>query len=171
MQYSKFVNENTIPNKERGGEAMKKSNAFVKRLMAATMAAALCATMTELPVAAQAGQNDKGIESNAGNDAADGTVSDADTESKDAFDIQNISGLYNEQKITLSNPEQVKAAYSRAAKGLLVSGNSTDVADNTFTFADEFDFSGGTIGRVDVDALSVKGTKAKLEFYLDDNIV
>ena len=23
MQYSKFVNENTIPNKERGGEAMK----------------------------------------------------------------------------------------------------------------------------------------------------
>ena len=116
MQYSKFVNENTIPNKERGGEAMKKSNAFVKRLMAATMAAALCATMTELPVAAQAGQNEKGIESNAGNDAADGTVSDADTESKDAFDIQNISGLYNEQKITLSNPEQVKAAYSRAAK-------------------------------------------------------
>lgn len=148
---------------------MKKSNAFVKRLMAATMAAALCATMTELPVAAQAGQNEKGIESNAGNDAADGTVSDADTESKDAFDIQNISGLYNEQKIILSNPEQVKAAYSKAAEGLLVSGNSTDVADNTFTFADEFDFSGGTIGRVDVDALSVKGTKAKLEFYLDDN--
>ena len=86
----------------------------------------------------------------------------------EAFDIQNISGLYNEQKITLSNPEQVKAAYSKAAKGLLVSGNSTDVADNTFTFADEFDFSGGTIGRVDVDALSVKGTKAKLEFYLEE---
>ena len=41
---------------------MKKSNAFVKRLMAATMAAALGATMTELPVAAQAGQNEKGIE-------------------------------------------------------------------------------------------------------------
>lgn len=114
---------------------MKKSNAFVKRLMAATMAAALCATMAELPVAAQAGQNEKGVESNAGNDSSEGTVSDADTESKDAFDIQNISDLYNEQKITLSNPEQVKAAYSKAAKGLLVSGNSTDVADNTFTFA------------------------------------
>ena len=77
---------------------MKKSNAFVKRLMAATMAAALCATMAELPVAAQAGQNEKGVESNAGNDSSEGTVSDADTESKDAFDIQNISGLYNEQK-------------------------------------------------------------------------
>lgn len=82
---------------------------------------------------------------------------------KTAFDIQNISGLYNKQKITLSNPEQVKAAYSKAAEGLLVSCNSTDVADNTFTFADEFD-SRRNDGRVDVDALSVKGTKANWNF-------
>lgn len=147
---------------------MKKNNAFVKRLMAATMAAALCATMTELPVAAQAGQNEKGAESSAENNSADGTVSDVEAETKDAFDSQNISDLFNNQKFTVSNPEQVKAEYSKEAKGLLVSGNAADVANSVFTFADEFDFSKGTVGRIDVDALALKGSKVKLEFYLDD---
>lgn len=148
---------------------MKKNHAFVKRLMAATMATVLCATMAELPVNAGSEQSDKNTVADKDGENPSKETEESKKDSAGAFDPQDISSLYNNQKLSLSMTEQIKAEYNKQASGLLVSGNAADMKENVFTFADEFDFSDGTIGRIDVNALAEKGSSAKIAFYLDDS--
>lgn len=143
---------------------MKKNTMFATRILAAALAVTLSAS--SFPVIAKAEvQSDGNKQSVERSVKANGET----TENVGAFDKKDIATLFNEQKFTVSNPEQVKAEYNRDAEGLLVSGDSKEVANSVFTFAEEFDFSNGTIGRVDVDAVSAKGSNATIQFYLDDS--
>ena len=137
------------------------------RTAAIVMSAAMCLTGVSLP--AKAG--------NAANEAASVKIQTAEsgtdqktvTTETTAFDQQKISDLYQQKKILLSNPDVVSAAENKTAGGLLISGKDTDITDSRFTFAEELDFSSGVMGRVDLDALAVKGNPVEVQFYLDDS--
>lgn len=86
-----------------------------------------------------------------------------------AFQVMDINSMFSKGELTISDGSKVTAEYNKAADGLLVSGSKADMAGTVFTFAKEFDFSSGVVGRIDIDALAVKGNKIALDFYVDDN--
>lgn len=86
----------------------------------------------------------------------------------EAFQQKNLSDLYENGKLVLSDQGEMSVKYSKSADGLLANGTKEDLANTVFTFTEPFDFSEGVIGRLNVDALAAKGNQLKICFYLDD---
>lgn len=144
---------------------MKKRN-LVLRTAAVLMTAAMCLTGVNLPAKAEAvsAKAEKQVQTDLKGSAAQ-EVSAEST----AFDQQKVSALYQQKKLTLSNPDAISAQENKTAGGLLISGKNADIAENMFSFAEELDFSKGVIGRVDLDAMAAKGNPVEVQFYLDDS--
>lgn len=96
---------------------------------------------------------------------ATGEVSSEDA----SFDIQKLRTLYADGKLTASGSDELKIQDSEKNGGILVSGTSEQLATETFTFADTFDFGSGIVGRWTMDAMAAKGQNLTVSLYLDDD--
>lgn len=86
----------------------------------------------------------------------------------EAFQMKDLSELYNKGKLTVTQSGSLSVKDSKSADGLLISGTKEELSGVVFTFSDSFDFSEGVIGRLNVNALSAKANQLKICFYLDD---
>lgn len=87
-------------------------------------------------------------------------------ETNESTDKQDIVKLLGEQKFTVSN-SKVSMTEHEKGKGVLIKGNSENIAESVFLFQDEIDFGAVEATYIVVDGLAAKKKKVTLQFYLD----
>ncbi len=82
---------------------------------------------------------------------------------------QYATELLEKGMLSVDN-ENISMEANEKSDSVIISGANADILGATFKVDKTFNFDGGIVSRFSFDGLTVRGTKATLAFYLDDEI-
>lgn len=85
-----------------------------------------------------------------------------------AYGKQNLTELNTDKKLIFKDLPSLKAKNDEEGEGLLLKDSGEEFASGRIALREEFRFDGNAVGRITVDGLAERGTKASVEVYLDD---
>ena len=90
-----------------------------------------------------------------------------DTSISDPYFMHQFTDLKAKKDLEL--PEGIAAEETAGGDGIVLTGKKAVFTDNKILIKKKFDFTDGTVGRIQIDALGDKGLKSSVEVYLDDS--